>query len=116
MLIRPLLERCFDRIGYRGPEASLPYLSVASHRIITSEHSSVIGTTGDLILADLSMYYLGRRANPMVALSGLGPGFERNRSTLRGVARIAGQPAVATPIDPAQGAATLTPFVILGTT
>lgn len=116
----------YESIGGRGlsggnslssPGGSAP-LNIATRPVIFTDHCSVLGTGGDLILADLSAYQLYDRQAVTIQLSDLGPGaFSRFRTLVRAIARLDGQPGIAKPIRSAQGAATdtLSAFVMLGT-
>ena len=104
-----------DRAPLRSLSAAVPYLNIYGHRVIRSEHCSVIGTRGDLILADLAAYYVGIRQQVMVAMSGLGSGFVKNQTGVRVTARLDGQPGIVTSVDPAQGSDNQSAFVVLDT-
>ena len=109
-----------DRIGGRALLTNETFgftrRVLAGYPLILSEHCSALGTLGDLILADLSMYYVGIRQQIMVAMSGLGSGFVKNQTGVRVTARLDGQPGISTTIDPAQASAKQSAFVVLGTT
>jgi HK97 family phage major capsid protein len=76
-----------------------------------SEKLNTAGTAGDLILADLSQYLVGVRANFSLAKSGHA-GFQDDTSYYRGLIRVDGQPKLNAPITPHKGV-TVSPFVVL---
>ena len=82
--------------------------------IVPSNHCSVLGTAGDLILADLSAYYVGIRQQVVVAMSGLGPGFTKNMTGVRVTCRVDGQPGIVSTVDPVLGDTEQSAFVVLG--
>ena len=86
--------------------------SIDGRTAIASEHCSALGTSGDLILADLGSYFIGERMLLTVQMSPH-PKFEQYRTDVRAVARLDGQPGMVTPITPAQGTDTLSAFVSL---
>lgn len=121
-----LLPACFHRaVWLFNPTASVelrfnvPFdpgdsnvFSINGRIAIASEHCSVLGTSGDLILADLASYFIGERMLLTVQMSPH-PNFEQYRTDVRAVARLDGKPGIASPITQAQGAVTLSAFASL---
>lgn len=80
--------------------------------IIVTEKVPALGTAGDVGLYDFSQYVVGMRSVFTLEKSGH-VGFASDTSMYRGLIRVDGQPKVARPITPANGGATLSPFVTL---
>lgn len=64
--------------------------------IVVSEFCSVLGTEGDIVLADLSEYLIAMRPALRVEMS-TGPLWNTNEISLRVVARLGGQPSLSAP-------------------
>ena len=87
-------------------------MTLQGRPVIVNEHCSAPGTSGDIILVDWRMYLIGDRQAMSLAASEHAR-FSRNQTLLRSVARLDGQPWISTPLTPAQGTDTLSPFVVL---
>jgi len=81
---------------------------------IAVEYASTLGTTGDLVLADLSQYLLGERSGPDLQRS-MHVAFLAGEEVFRLTYRVDGQPAWKSPITPLKGTNTVSPFVALAT-
>ncbi len=77
-----------------------------------TEKLPALGTQGDLIYFDPSLYVIGRRQEIVITASET-PNFNRNETMFRVWSRIAGLPMFSGPITLADGASTASPFVIL---
>jgi len=98
--------------------AGSPYGSLLGRPVIPIEHASTLGTTGDIMLADLSQYL-------RIDKSGAGGGIQAatsihikflyDETAFRFVYRVGGQPMWSLPLTPFKGANTLSPFVVLAT-
>ena len=87
------------------------FARIKGRPVIVAEQCPLVGTPGDIVLADLSQYLIvdgGLRA----ALS-LDVEFLSFQGVFRFVLRVAGKPAWQTPITPYNGGATRSPFVTL---
>ena len=93
-----------DRRGHRL--AGLP--------LLTTSHSPDLGTTGDLVLADLSFYAIGDRRMLTVEQSKQGERFINDTSDYKFTSRIDARYLLRAPITPANGGATVSPLVVLG--
>jgi HK97 family phage major capsid protein len=82
--------------------------------VIVSEHCEVLGTSGDVILADLSVYYTLAKGGIRVE-SSPHAAFASDESLVRGIFRADGQPAISSPYTLADGSTKLSPFVKLAT-
>ena len=95
-----------------------PYGSLMGRPVIPIEHAATLGTTGDIMLADLQQYL-------MIDKSGAGGGiqaatsihvkFTHDETAFRFVYRVGGQPLWNSPLTPFKGANTQSPFVVLAT-
>ena len=94
------------------PRPEVSNMTIDGRPAIASEHCSALGTSGDILLADLAAYFIGNRQQLTVQMSPH-PDFPRNRTHVRAIARFDGQPGIVTPITPAQGTDTLSAFVSL---
>ncbi len=83
--------------------------------IMFHDRSVALGTTGDLILADLSFYLIKNGSGPFVALSEH-VYFSTNRTVFKIFINVDGQPWLSAPI-PLEGstANTVSPFIVLAT-
>lgn len=79
--------------------------------VITADQCPALGTVGDIVLADLTQYLTVTGA-PQYALSA-DAGFLSDQSVMRFTLRVDGQPLWTSPITPANGTSTRSPFVAL---
>jgi HK97 family phage major capsid protein len=80
--------------------------------VVTVEQCPVVGTAGDLILADLDHYVIVDGG--MKSAMSLHVRFDTDQALLRFVMRVDGKPSFTTPITPYNGSLTRSPFVCLG--
>jgi len=88
--------------------------------IIVSEHCAAVGTTGDILLVDLSQYLIADR--PMIISSSREAtyssntyGFLQDQTCWKLTLRVDGQPIVSAPYTPKRGGSTVSPFIALST-
>ncbi len=79
-----------------------------------SEHASLLGEEGNLMLCDLSQYALAIKAGIRIE-SSIHDKFTTDISTFRAVIRFDGQPLINLPLTLADGSTTVSPFIQLGT-
>ncbi|MBA7676605.1 hypothetical protein ES703_84849 [subsurface metagenome] len=79
-----------------------------------SEHASLLGEEGNLMLCDLSQYALAIKAGIRIE-SSIHDKFTTDMSTFRAVIRFDGQPLINLPLTLADGSTTVSPFIQLGT-
>jgi HK97 family phage major capsid protein len=91
-----------------------PYGKLMGRPVIPIEQCQTLGTTGDIILADLSKYILADKGG-MQAASSIHVRFIYDETTFRFVYRIDGQPRWSSALTPYKGSNTLSPFVVLET-
>jgi HK97 family phage major capsid protein len=91
-----------------------PFSTLMGKPIIPIEQASTVGTVGDIILADLSQYVMIDKGGIQTA-SSIHVRFVYDETAFRWVLRTDGQPGWTSPITPAQGSTTVSPFVVLAT-
>ena len=87
-------------------------MTLQGRPVFVNEHCSAPGTPGDIILADWRFYLIADRQAMSFAASEH-QRFSSYQTILRCVSRLDGQPWLSTPLTPAQGTDTLSPFVTL---
>ena len=92
--------------------AETPYGTLLGRPIVVSEHMKTLGTTGDVLFADLSMYKTATRGGISAAVS-MHVRFDYAETAFRFDFRVDGQPWLTSAVTPAAGGATLSPFVAL---
>jgi len=112
-----------DILGLNGPAGNPSYVWIGNGRdampttlmgypIYFVENALPLGTSGDLILADLSKYLIGDRQ--MVTIdSSKHYRFQHDLTSWRAVHRVDGRPWLSAPITYRDGVTTVSPFVIL---
>lgn len=91
-----------------------PYGTLFGRPVIPIEQASTIGTVGDIILADFSQYRLIDKG-AMKSASSIHVRFLYGEQCFRFEYRVDGQPDWQSPLTPANGSNTLSPFVALAT-
>jgi len=89
-----------------------PNWSLLGRPAFPTEKVPALGTTGDLMLLDPSLYVIGDRMSVEVAASEH-VNFLKNQMTWRVVERVDGQPWMEKPITLQDGSTTVSPFVVL---
>lgn len=87
-----------------------PYGELLGLPVIPTEHNAVLGTVGDIVLADMSQYLLADKGAPEVAAS-MHVRFVQGEMAFRFTYRVDGQTTWKKPLTPKNGGATLSPFV-----
>jgi HK97 family phage major capsid protein len=88
-----------------------PFPLLKGRPVLTIEQCPVVGTVGDLVLADLSKYViLDGGMNSAISLH---VRFDSDQALLRFTMRVDGRPSFTTPIAPYNGSLTRSPFVAL---
>jgi len=82
--------------------------------IVFVEQCATLGTTGDIILGDWSMYYAANKGG-IESASSIHLKFDYNQTAFRFVTWFDGQPRLKAAITPYKGANTTSPFVCLAT-
>lgn len=92
-----------------------PTLTLLGRPVIVTEKVPALGTTGDIIFADLSYYLVGDRQALQVASSEHFR-FQNDQTAYRVIERVDGRPWLQSAITPKNNSATLSPFVQLSST
>lgn len=88
--------------------------TLATRPVLFSEHASVLGTEGDLMLIDPTQYAVGLLRDVRLDTDPYS-GFENDEIKLRLSLRIDGQPLLPNAVTPAQGSTTLSAFITVET-
>ena len=91
-----------------------PYGTLLGRPIMVSQHAKSFSSQGDVILVDLSYYQAILKAGGMQTATSMHLYFDADAMAFRTTFRMDGQSKLAAPIQPANGATTLSPFVQLG--
>jgi HK97 family phage major capsid protein len=97
-----------------GAIANAPFGSLYGRPIVPVEYAATIGTPGDIVFAALSQYLVADKGGPQTAQS-MHVNFLTDETVFRLTYRVDGQPRWNTPITPAKGVNTQSPFITLGT-
>jgi HK97 family phage major capsid protein len=97
-----------------GGASGSPYGTLFGRPVIPIEQAETVGTEGDIMLLDLSMYLLATKGG-IQAASSIHVNFLTDETAFRFIQRIDGQPGLKKAITPYKGAGTLSPFVTLET-
>jgi HK97 family phage major capsid protein len=92
--------------------AKTPVWSLLGRPAFPTEKLPALGSTGDIVLLDPSLYVIGDRQQIEIAASEH-VNFLRNQMTWRVVERVDGQPWLERPITLQDGSTTVSPFVVL---
>jgi len=78
-----------------------------------TEHASAMGTQGDLIAVDPSLYIIGDYQELTIEIATEGIDFINDQSQIRIKARLDGRPALASAVTPANSSQTVSPIIVL---
>lgn len=95
-----------------GLTAAQPFGTLLGRPVIPVEFCATVGDLGDIILADMSQYYLARKGG-IRADTSIHVKFTTDEQAFRFIMRVDGQPAWSSAITPFKGSNTLSPFVTL---
>ncbi len=84
--------------------------------IIETEFNAALGTTGDIVLADMSQYLLWEESGGVKESVNMYLYWLTDETAVRFVYRVDGKPSIAAPLTPYKGTLTKSPFVTLSTT
>jgi len=87
-----------------------PYGELLGIPVIPTEHNAVLGTVGDILLADMSQMLLADKGAPEVA-SSMHVRFVQGEQAFRFTYRVDAQTTWKKPLTPKNGGSTLSPFV-----
>ena len=97
-----------------GGLSATPFSTLYGREIVWTEYSSTLGTTGDIVLADLSQYMLVDK-NGVQAATSMHVAFLTDEQVFRITYRVDGKPMWSVPLTPFKGTNTKSPFVALAT-
>jgi HK97 family phage major capsid protein len=97
-----------------GGQSSAPYATLFGRPVIENEYSPTLGTSGDIMLADLSQYTLVDKGGVQAATS-MHVAFLTDQQVFRITYRVDGKPMWTAPMTPFKGTNTRSPFVALAT-
>ena len=97
-----------------GGISGSPYSTLYGRPVIPLEQCQTLGTTGDIVLADLSQYLIIDKGG-ISAASSIHVRFLYDENCFRFIYRVDGQPVWGTSLIPAKGSNSLSPFVALQT-
>ncbi|MFI1562196.1 phage major capsid protein [Streptomyces sp. NPDC020490] len=96
------------------PGADAPPMSILGRPVVFTEKVSSVGTVGDINLVDFGYYLIGDR-QVMQSSTSAEYKFANDKTAMRVIERVDGQPWIQSAITPNQGSNTLSPFVKLAT-
>lgn len=97
-----------------GGASVSPYSTLFGRPVIPIEQCATLGTTGDIMLADLGGYILADKGNIKSDVS-IHVRFIYDESVFRFVMRLDGQPILASTVTPANAGSTQSHFIVLET-
>ncbi|KAF1084846.1 Phage capsid family protein [Sporotomaculum syntrophicum] len=97
-----------------GGISGQPYSTLFGRPVIPIEQAETLGTTGDIVLCDLSNYLLADKGGIDSAVS-IHVRFLYDEQTFKFTYRVAGQPVFNKPLTPYKGTDEISPFVALAT-
>lgn len=120
--IEPELDNLAYPVGTGGALVYMPpggladaaYGRLKGRSAVPSEYPATLGTTGDLILADMSQYQMIDKGG-IESASSIHVRFVYDETVFRFVYRVDGQPKWDAPLTPYQGTNTVSPFVVVAT-
>jgi HK97 family phage major capsid protein len=93
--------------------AQSPQGALFGRPVLPTQHCNSLGTSGDIVLADLSQYLAISRADGLTQQTSMHLWFDQDLVAYKFTFRLAGQPWRSTPITPRAGSNTLSHFVTL---
>ena len=97
-----------------GGLSATPYSTLYGREVVWTEYNATLGTTGDILLADLSQYMLVDK-NGVQAATSMHVAFLTDEMVFRITYRVDGKPMWSVPLTPFKRTNTKSPFVALAT-
>jgi HK97 family phage major capsid protein len=97
-----------------GGLSATPYSTLYGREIVWTEYNSTLGTTGDIVLGDMSQYMLVDK-NGVQAATSMHVAFLTDEQVFRITYRVDGKPMWSVPLTPFKGSNTKSPFIALAT-
>ncbi len=96
-----------------GIQAS-PYGTLLGRPVVVFQHANTFSAKGDILLVDLRYYQTITKASGMQTATSMHLYFDADLTAFRTTFRMDGQSKIVTPIAPAKGSTTMSPFIQLG--
>ena len=90
-----------------------PYGTLLGRPVFVSQHANTFSSQGDVMLVDLSYYQTITKAGGMQTATSMHLYFDADLTAFRTTFRMDGQSKITSPIAPAKGTATLSPYIQL---
>lgn len=97
-----------------GGIQSSPYGTLLGRPVFVSQHANTFSSQGDILLVDLKYYQTITKAGGMQTATSMHLYFDADLTAFRTTFRMDGQAKIVTPISPAKGSTTMSPFIQLG--
>lgn len=94
--------------------AAAPPMTILGRPVLFTEKVSTVGTAGDINFVDFGYYLVGDR-QAMQAATSADYKFQNDKTAMRVIERVDGQPWIKSAITPQTGSNTLSPFVKIAT-
>jgi HK97 family phage major capsid protein len=91
-----------------------PYGTLLGRPVFVSQHANTFSAQGDVLLVDLSYYQTITKAGGMQTATSMHLYFDADLTAFRTTFRMDGQSKITSPITPAKGSNTLSPYIQLG--
>lgn len=91
-----------------------PYGTLLGRPVFVSQHANTFSAQGDILLVDLKYYLTITKAGGMQTATSMHLYFDADLTAFRTTFRMDGQSKITTPIAPAKGSTTMSPFIQLG--
>ena len=91
-----------------------PYGTLLGRPVFVSQHANTFSAQGDILLVDLKYYQTITKAGGMQTATSMHLYFDADLTAFRTTFRMDGQSKLNSPITPAKGSATMSPFIQLG--
>jgi HK97 family phage major capsid protein len=91
-----------------------PYGTLLGRPVFVSQHANTFSAQGDILLVDLKYYQTITKAGGLQTATSMHLYFDADLTAFRTTFRMDGQSKLNSPITPAKGSATMSPFIQLG--
>jgi HK97 family phage major capsid protein len=91
-----------------------PYGTLLGRPVFVSQHANTFSAQGDILLVDLKYYQTITKSGGMQTATSMHLYFDADLTAFRTTFRMDGQSKLNSPITPAKGSATMSPFIQLG--
>jgi len=91
-----------------------PYGTLLGRPVFVSQHANTFSAQGDILLVDLKYYQTITKSGGMQTATSMHLYFDADLTAFRTTFRMDGQSKIVSPIAPAKGSATMSPFIQLG--